>query len=85
MAQGSKHQLAKKHHSQAVLVLNRLFKEALRDPDKPMTRTQMRAAEVAMRKIIPDLKAIEHAMDEATREAFCLVLNAQPGTKTSTD
>ena len=59
MAQGNKHANAARRMKDARAILQRLKKEALRDPDKPMTGTQQRAAEIFLRKTIPDLKSVE--------------------------
>jgi len=59
MAQGNAHTLAKIRHKNARVILERLRKEAVRDPDEPMTALQMKAAELFLKKSIPDLKSIE--------------------------
>jgi len=37
-----------------------------------MSATQVQAAKVLLAKAVPDLKAIEHGLDEGTRAAFML-------------
>ena len=49
--QGSKHKTAKRNQNQAQKVLRRLFNEALRDPDEPMTRIQLEAARTIMQTL----------------------------------
>ena len=61
MAQGNAHTLAKTRQKNARVILERLRKEAVSNPDEPMTTLQMKAAQIFLRKSIPDLKAIEHS------------------------
>jgi len=63
MAQGNAHTLAKLRQKNARLILERLRKEAVSNPDEPMTTLQLKAAEIYLRKSMPDLKAIEHSGD----------------------
>ena len=76
MATGSQHATQKRRVSNAIKILKRLEREVLNAPkDKPLTNAQMRAAEIVLRKAIPDLKATEYKLDKATIEAFCIVRN----------
>lgn len=53
------------HHRdkiRASQILQRLDKHAMGEVD--MTQTQIRAAEIALKKVVPDLQAITHRGDE---------------------
>jgi len=57
--------IRKKHHSAALLILNRLEKEAVKiyyddkGNELPPTANQIKCGELYMRKIMPDLKSTE--------------------------
>lgn len=43
------------------MIINRLNANALGQLEKPMTKEQIRSAEIVLKKVVPDLKAIEHS------------------------
>ena len=43
------------------MIINRLNANALGKLAKPMTKEQIRSAEIVLKKVVPDLKAIEHS------------------------
>jgi len=66
MASGNLHNIKKRHVASAYQILKRLKNESLKeyfDKDgnvKPLTSTQLKAGELYMRKVLPDLKSVEH-------------------------
>lgn len=62
---------------QASQLLNRLRDHAMDGEKVKMTATQVKAAEILLRKVIPDLKAIEHSGEVNLHKLTDAELDAQ--------
>jgi len=63
----NKIRIKKRHHATALLILNKLAKQALAGDTN--------AANIYLRKILPDLKAVEADINIKVDKPFCIVLD----------